>query len=78
MSLSRLWFTIAATVLILGGVAWMLKLWVSVATDGRVVATGATGAFLELGLFLLLVGSTGVGLRDLTADRCDPAKGRLG
>jgi hypothetical protein len=56
----------------------MLKLWVSVATDRRVVATGAAGAFLELGLFLLLVGSTGVGLRDLTADRCDPAKGRLG
>ena len=40
-----------------------MKLWVIVATDGRVVATGAAGAFYDLGLGLLLVGSTGVGLR---------------
>jgi hypothetical protein len=40
-----------------------LKLWVIVATDGRVVATGAAGASLDLGLVLLMVGSTRVGLR---------------
>jgi hypothetical protein len=40
-----------------------LKLWVIVATDGRVVATGAAGAFFTLGLYSLLVGSTGLGLR---------------
>jgi hypothetical protein len=49
--------------LFIGGVAWILKLWVIVATDGRVVATGAAGAFYDLGLYLLMVGSTGVGLR---------------
>jgi hypothetical protein len=41
----------------------MLKLWVIVATDGRVVATGAAATFLELGLVLLIVGSTGIGVR---------------
>jgi hypothetical protein len=40
-----------------------LKLWVIVATDGRVVATGAAGAFFDLGFYSLMVGSTGVGLR---------------
>ncbi len=40
-----------------------MKLWVIVATDGRVVATGAAATFLELGLVLLIVGSTGIGVR---------------
>jgi hypothetical protein len=40
-----------------------LKLWVIVATDGRVAYTGAAGAFFSLGLYSLMVGSTGVGLR---------------
>jgi hypothetical protein len=63
MSPWRWWIAIAGTALIAGGVAWLLKLWVIVATDGRVVATGAAGTFFTLGLGLLLVGSTGVGLR---------------
>ena len=63
MSLWKWWMAIAGTALIAGGAAWLLKLWVIVATDGRVVATGAAGAFYDLGLGLLLVGSTGVGLR---------------
>ncbi len=63
MSLWKWWIAIAGTALIVGGVAWLLKLWVIVATDGRVVATGAAGAFYELGLYSLMVGSTGVGLR---------------
>jgi len=57
------WIAIAGTTLIAGGVAWLLKLWVIVATDGRVVATGAAATFLELGLVLLIVGSTGIGVR---------------
>jgi hypothetical protein len=57
------WTAIAGTTLIAGGVAWLLKLWVIVATDGRVVATGAAATFLELGLVLLIVGSTGIGVR---------------
>jgi hypothetical protein len=63
MSLWKWWIAIAGTALVVGGVAWLLKLWVIVATDGRVVATGAAGAFFDLGLYLLMVGSTGVGLR---------------
>jgi hypothetical protein len=63
VSLWKWWIAIAGTTLIAGGVAWMLKLWVIVATDGRVVATGAAGAFFDLGFYSLMVGSTGVGLR---------------
>ncbi len=62
-SLWKWWIAIAGTTLIAGGVAWLLKLWVIVATDGRVVATGAAATFLELGLALLIVGSTGIGVR---------------
>lgn len=57
------WIAISGTTLIAGGVAWLLKLWVIVATDGRVVATGAAATFLELGVVLLIVGSTGIGVR---------------
>ncbi len=63
MSLWKWWIAIAGIALIAGGVAWLLKLWVIVATDGRVVATGAAATFLELGLVLLAVGSTGIGVR---------------
>ena len=63
MSPWKWWMAIAGTALIAGGVAWLLKLWVIVATDGRVTHTGAAGAFFDLGLYSLLVGSTGLGLR---------------
>jgi hypothetical protein len=63
MSPWKWWIAIAGTTLIAGGFAWLLKLWVIVATDGRVVATGAASRFLELGLVLLIVGSTGIGVR---------------
>ena len=63
MSPWKWWIAIAGTALIAGGVAWILKLWVIVATDGRVVATGAAATFLELGLVLIIVGSTGIGVR---------------
>jgi hypothetical protein len=63
VSVWKWWIAIAATALVVGGVAWLLKLWVIVATDGRVVATGAAGAFFDLGFYSLIVGSTGVGLR---------------
>jgi hypothetical protein len=63
VSLWKWWIAIAGTALVVGGVAWLLKLWVIVATDGRVVATGAAGDFFDLGFYSLMVGSTGVGLR---------------
>jgi hypothetical protein len=62
-SLWKWWTAIAGTILIVGGVAWLLKLWVIVATDGRVVTTGAAGAFFDLGFYSLIVGSTGLGVR---------------
>ena len=65
------WTVIAGTALIVGGVAWILKLWVIVVTDGRVVATGAAGAFFEIGFYSLLVGSMGLGLR-LTKNEQNP------
>ena len=39
MSPWKWWIAIAGVALIAGGVAWILKLWVIVATDGRVVDT---------------------------------------
>ena len=63
MSPWKWWIAIARTSLIVGGVAWLLKLWVIVATDGRVATTGAAGAFFALGLCSMLIGSTGLGLR---------------
>ncbi|CAN5267502.1 hypothetical protein BH18ACT10_BH18ACT10_05760 [soil metagenome] len=59
----RIWIAVAGTALFLGGIAWLAKLSVVVATDGRVTATGAAGAFFTLGLALILIGSTGAGLR---------------
>ena len=63
MSPWKWWIALAGTALIAGGVAWLSKLWVIVATDGRVVATGAAATFLDLGLVLFIVGSTGIGVR---------------
>ncbi len=63
MSLWKWWIAISGTALVVGGVAWLLKLWVIFTTDGRVVATGAAATFLELGLVLIVIGSTGLGVR---------------
>ena len=57
------WTAVAGVALVLGGAAWYAKLAVIVATDGRVAYTGAAGMFFDLGLALMLLGSTGVGLR---------------
>jgi hypothetical protein len=63
MSPWKWWIAVAGTALIAGGLTWLSKLWVIVATDGRVVATGAAATFFDLGLVLLIVGSTGIGVR---------------
>jgi hypothetical protein len=57
------WIFITGTALIASGVAWLSKLRVIVATDGRVVATGAAATFFDLGLYLLIVGSTWIRVR---------------
>jgi hypothetical protein len=59
----RLWIAAAGATLVLGGTAWFLKPAVIVATEGRVSTTGAAGASFSLGLGLILIGSTGIGLR---------------
>lgn len=67
------WTSIAGAALTAGGVAWLSKIAVIVATSGRVTDTGAAGAFFLLGFVLLLIGSTGVGL-SLTMNRAVPLR----
>lgn len=67
------WIGIAGAALTASGVAWLSKLAVIVATSGRVTDTGAAGLFFLLGFVLLLIGSTGVGLR-LTMNRALPLR----
>ncbi len=62
------WFGIAGAALVVGAAAWFAKIGVIVATAGRVTDTGAAAVFYLLGLALLFVGSTGLGLR-LAANR---------
>lgn len=57
------WIHIAGFLLVAGGLAWLLKLGVIVATNGRVTDTGAAGMFYLIGVILLLVGSTGLGMK---------------
>ncbi len=44
---TRLWIATSAAFLALGGIVWILKLAVVVATDGRVVYTGAAETFFS-------------------------------
>ncbi len=59
------WIIILATILIAGGVSWLLKLTViafMVATGSRDIESGAVAFFYLMGLALLLIGSTALGL----------------
>ena len=58
----RRWSWIAGWLTLSGGVAWLAKIAVIVATDGRVMTTGAAAWLMRLGLVGLFVGVTGVGL----------------
>jgi hypothetical protein len=58
----RRWSMIAACLSLAGGVAWLAKFAVIVATDGRVATTGAAAWFMRLGLVCLFAGGTGVPL----------------
>lgn len=55
------WTRVAALLLIAGALAWAIKLGVIIATDGRIITTGAASFFMKAGLLLLFVGSTGIG-----------------
>jgi hypothetical protein len=43
--------------------SWTIKLGVIISTNGRIINTGAAALFMQIGLFLLLLGSTGIGSR---------------
>ena len=75
MTTSR-WITILATVLVAGGLAWLLKLVaiaVLVMTGSRDIESGAVAFFYLTGLGLLFIGSTALGLW-LTMSRQAPLR----
>lgn len=51
------WITITAAAATAGGLAWLSKLAVIAATDGRVTDTGAAAVFYLLGAVLLALGA---------------------
>ena len=63
MSLSRWLIATAGLALVVGAMAWLTKMGVIIATDGRVTHTGAAGSSFTIGLWLLSVGAAGLGLR---------------
>jgi hypothetical protein len=70
------WITILATVLVAGGVAWLLKLVaiaVLVVTGSRDIESAAVAFFYLTGLGLLFIGSTALGLW-LTMSRQTPLR----
>jgi hypothetical protein len=55
------WKRASGFLLVAGGVAWLAKLSVIVATDGRATDTGAAWLFFVTGLVLLPLGAVGAG-----------------
>lgn len=55
------WIGIGAWLAVAGGIAWLAKLAVIVATDGRTDDEGAAAVFYLTGFVLLALGSTAVG-----------------
>lgn len=62
------WTQTASIILLGGALAWSIKLTIIVATNGRIIDTGAAALFMRVGLLLLLIGSTAIGSR-LTVNR---------
>ena len=58
---SRKWLIVASALLLAGGLSWLLKIAVIVATDGRVMTTGPAAALMSGGLVLLPLGAAGLG-----------------
>jgi hypothetical protein len=57
------WTQVASILLIGGAVAWAIKLGVIIATNGRIITSGPAAFFMQVGLVLLVIGSTGIGNR---------------
>lgn len=60
-SLFSNWTKVAGIILMGGAVAWTIKLCIIVATNGRIIDTGAAALCMKIGMAMLLIGSTGIG-----------------
>ena len=58
---SSRWPVYASAVLMAGGLAWIIKIAVIVATNGRIITTGPAAFLMSAGLVLLPLGAAGVG-----------------
>lgn len=61
------WIAIGGIASALGGLSWLAKIAVIVATDGRVDSDGAAAVFFILGAALMAIGATAIGV--LLAER---------
>jgi hypothetical protein len=52
---------LASGLLTAGGLSWLVKIGVIVATDGRVIDTGPAAVLMTAGIVLLLLGAAGTG-----------------
>ena len=81
MSALTLWWTsrrglmLASGLLAAGGVSWLVKIGVIVATDGRVITTGPAAVLMSAGLILLALGAAAGGA--WLARRAHPVLGAL-
>lgn len=57
------WIEIGSIAATLGGLSWLAKVAVIIATDGKVNDEGAAALFYILGVALMAIGSTAVGIR---------------
>lgn len=55
------WISIGSVAAALGGLSWLAKVAVIIATDGEVTDEGAAAFFYLLGVALMVIGSTAVG-----------------
>jgi len=56
------WITFGSIAVALGGLSWLAKIAVIIATDGKVDNEGAAALFYLLGVALMMTGSTAVGV----------------
>lgn len=55
------WPVLASGLLAAGGLSWLVKIGVIVATDGRIIDTGPAALLMTAGIVLLLLGAAGTG-----------------
>ena len=55
------WPLVASGLLLAGGLSWVVKIAIIVATDGRIITTGPAALLMSAGLVLLPLGAAGLG-----------------